>query len=601
MTTQNTVSVGAIIGSGAISCLFQPIMNGRTRRTLGYEVLTRGPSGSPLHSPMALFSAADKAGSTALLDALVFERACERRQVLGLPGKLFINMTPPGLLAFGEHPERVAEVLERWSIPSNDIVFELTEQAIVDDLPTLQSAIKALNALGTSFAIDDLGSGHSGLKTWSQLAPEFVKIDRYFTSDVHNDPVKTEFVRAIVDMARAARSMVIAEGVETAEEAGEMLECGVGFLQGYHLARPSAEPAISDFSAVSIPTLNLSGSAGGAPTAKVLIFEREPITPEMAVANVAELFHRELELDALPVVRDSKPLGLVRRSAFLDLLSIPLRRELYAKRPIESLMETSALVVEEDLRLEQVSRLVTSSSRTRLAEQFIVARHGDYVGMARVSDLLRAITAEQIQVARYSNPLTLLPGNVPIYDWINRAVARERHFVLCHVDVDNFKPFNDYYGYAKGDEALIMIANVLTRCASPKLDFVGHVGGDDFVFVFQTKDWRERIDQCFAEIAELRKELYSAEDLQRGCIVTNDRYGAERSFPLLSISVAALACSDPPAAAAEELIRQLAPIKERAKRQVGNALELGHCAGGCNAADGTTVDTVAAGNASHRG
>lgn len=172
------------------------------------------------------------------------------------------------------------------------------------------------------------------------------------------------------------------------------------------------------------------------------------IPPDALVPKVAELFHERRDVDAFAVVENRRPVGLVRRVELLDLLSIPLRRELYSRKPIRTLMDATPLLVDADLRLEQVSRLVTRGFRDRLQEQFIVTDHGNYLGLARMVDLLRSITQEQIRAARYANPLTALPGSVPIYDCVNRLIRRDKRFTLCHLDIDHFKPFNDFYGYA---------------------------------------------------------------------------------------------------------------------------------------------------------
>jgi GGDEF domain-containing protein len=276
----------------------------------------------------------------------------------------------------------------------------------------------------------------------------------------------------------------------------------------------------------------------------------------------------------LPVIADGKPIGLIRRSELLDLLSLPLRHELYGRKPISFVMDKRPLLVESDLRLEQVSRLVTRGNQERLHEQFVVTRKGKYLGMARVIDLLRHITEEQIKSARYSNPLTSLPGNVPIYDCVNGLLRRQRAFVLCYADIDNFKPFNDFYGYSKGDEALMLVGRELRSNARPRIDFVGHVGGDDFVIVFRSPDWQERITRAMAAIESRVRDLYHPEHLQRGGIVSRDRNGVERSFPLLSISVAAMVCDNAPECSAEDLAYLIAPLKARAKRVPGSALEI---------------------------
>src|SRR5262249_36325439 len=155
------------------------------------------------------------------------------------------------------------------------------------------------------------------------------------------------------------------------------------------------------------------------------------------------------------------------------------------------------------------------------------------------------ITQEQLQVARYANPLTSLPGNVPIYDRVNRLIHRGKPFVLCQADIDHFKPFNDFYGYSKGDEALLNVAKILERHVSTRVDFLGHVGGDDFVIVFRSSDWRMRLERVLTDFGATLATLYRPEQIAQGGILTTDRYGVQRLFPLLSLSIAALVCDGP--------------------------------------------------------
>jgi EAL domain-containing protein (putative c-di-GMP-specific phosphodiesterase class I)/GGDEF domain-containing protein len=562
-----------LLRTRSLNCLFQPIVDARDRSVLGYEALIRGPEGSLLHAPAALFASAESVGRVPELDRLCFELAAARKVALELPGRLFVNLTAQGLLSLGEHPERVAKTLETTGLKARQLVFELTEQAILDDYEAIRRALAQIGPLGASFAIDDLGTGYSGLRAWSELHPEFVKIDRYFISNVDSDSLKMEFVHAIIDLARAARSTVIAEGVETAAEARELVDAGVQLLQGFYIAQPAAEPQ-SKMSDTMIQRCPVNEQSSEGSTARDLVFPCLTISPDMLVPKVAELFHDNVEINAVAVVRDEKPIGIVRRLELLDLLSIPLRLELYLRKPISTLMDSNPLLIESDLRLEQVSRLVTRGYRERLQEQFIVTEQGKYVGLARMVDLLKLITQQQLQIARHSNPLTLLPGSVPIYDCVNRLLRRGKRFVLCHADLDHFKPYNDFYGYSKGDEALVLVSKILARNSSARIDFLGHVGGDDFVIAFRSPDWQLRLERVFAELKRSHAELYKPEHVRQGGIFATDRYGVQRLFPLLSISVAALLCEEIPDVNAEQLAYHLAPLKARAKMRQGSCIEI---------------------------
>ncbi|MEG6658210.1 diguanylate cyclase, partial [Pseudomonas aeruginosa] len=190
-----------------------------------------------------------------------------------------------------------------------------------------------------------------------------------------------------------------------------------------------------------------------------------------------------------------RPIGIVHRHALTDALLRPFACDLFLRKPISRLMSDDFLAVELGQTLQQVSRLLTSRARQRIEEDFIVTRGGHYAGMGRVIDVLRLITEEKLQQARHANPLTLLPGNVPIQQCLERLLQQRREAVICYIDIDSFKPFNDLYGYARGDEVLLCLAQCLSERIDPGSDFVGHIGGDDFMLVLGPEDWRTRIDR----------------------------------------------------------------------------------------------------------
>ncbi|MBL7994509.1 response regulator [bacterium] len=141
-----------------------------------------------------------------------------------------------------------------------------------------------------------------------------------------------------------------------------------------------------------------------------------------------------------------------------------------------------------------------------------------------------------------ANPLTKLPGNYAIEDDINFRIKAGTEFAVCYADLDNFKAYNDKYGFKSGDEVIKKTAEVITRAVSElgtKDDFIGHVGGDDFVFVLSQ---REKIDLICQNIINtlngMYLELYNEEDRKKGYIVTKNRKDETDQFPLMSISIA---------------------------------------------------------------
>src|SRR5690606_35871576 len=121
----------------------------------------------------------------------------------------------------------------------------------------------------------------------------------------------------------------------------------------------------------------------------------------------------------------------------------------------------------------------------------ITGTAGSYLGIGTSHDLLRELTEVQITAARHANPLTQLPGNVPVNLHIEFLLASEVSFCACYADLDNFKPFNDVFGYVHGDEIIQLTGQLLCAHASSG-DFVGHIGGDDFLVLWRSADWDAR-------------------------------------------------------------------------------------------------------------
>ena len=240
--TEQLSALQQILASGELHTLFQPIVSLSERRIHGYEALTRGPSNSPLHSPLTLFAVARHASRLSELEQACRRNACLRFDNLKLDGKLFLNVSPESLLDPRHQPGRTRRLLQDLGIAPDRVVIELTEQSPTEDFSLLDNALHHYRAMGFSIALDDLGAGYSSLRLWSELRPDYVKIDRHFIDGIHQDAVKREFVESILKMARASRAQVIAEGIELAEELAVLVEMGVDLVQGYLLCRPQEKP-----------------------------------------------------------------------------------------------------------------------------------------------------------------------------------------------------------------------------------------------------------------------------------------------------------------------------------------------------------------------
>lgn len=576
--TEQLSALSSILTQNGVHSLFQPIVRLSERRILGYEALSRGPSNSPLHSPINLFAVARHAGRLTELEIACRESACRRFSQQKLEGKLFLNVSPESLLEPQYQSGLTLRLLQNLGIPASQVVIELTEQTPTDDFQLLYNALHHYRDMGFSIALDDLGAGYSSLRLWSELRPDYVKIDRHFIDGIHLDAVKREFVGSILQIAKASRAQVIAEGIELAEELTVLTDMGVDLVQGYFICRPQEQPPRDAAQLLPGPVPSqVPALTDEASDLSALLIEQQAVTGNTATPQVLEAFRRQANLNSLAVLDEhQRPIGIVHRHSLSDALLKPFATDLFARKPISRLMSDDFLAVELSQSLQTVSRLLTSRARQRIEEDFIITQQGRYVGLGRVIDVLKLITEQKIQQARYANPLTLLPGNVPIQQCLTRLLQQKRQATICYVDIDSFKPFNDIYGYARGDEVLLCLAQCLNERVDPSRDFVGHIGGDDFMLVLGSQDWQQRLDVLLEDFQKQCRRFYRAEHLDAGCFIAHNRLGQRQEFPLLSLSIGVVQLR-PEACAhldADQLADLASQAKHHAKETAGHSLYL---------------------------
>lgn len=199
---------------------------------------------------------------------------------------------------------------------------------------------------------------------------------------------------------------------------------------------------------------------------------------------------------------------------------------------------------------------------------------GDEIGtlaqdFSRMAERLKELE----QISLDASPLTRLPGNIAIERSLNRRLRDRATFVMCYMDLDNFKSYNDRYGYIKASELLKETARLIYEAVIRQDDpeaFVGHIGGDDYVAIVSADKAEPVCREIISDFDALIPAYYSDEDRSAGAINGIDRYGVERTFPLVSISIAALACCPGDYATAAEIATAAAEAKDRVKVASGS-------------------------------
>jgi EAL domain-containing protein (putative c-di-GMP-specific phosphodiesterase class I)/GGDEF domain-containing protein len=572
---QSSSMLREIIQNELLYPVFQPIVNVRHQQILGYEALIRGPDGSPYYKPIQLFSGAKAIGMDVELEVLC--RKCSIREFvqLGLSGQLFLNISPGALLDPAFRKGRTLKYLQEYCVNPERVVIEITEQHETKGYQMLAAALAHYRGMGFTVALDDLGAGYSGLRLWSELLPDFIKVDKHFVRRINSDRIKASFVTNLLRMSSASNCQLIAEGVEDVEELKTLQRLGVTFVQGYYFARPERVPpasiAVEKFPIEERELLVPLASTGNTDLQRISR-QVAPLSASVTVNEAVDHLQRHPELQLLAVLDGTRPVGIINRHQFFNrLMATRFGMELYGKRRISKLLGQQLILVDLNAELETVSQQLVS---TQVPEQAFIIMDGErYHGVASLLDLLEIITEQKIQHARHANPLTLLPGIVPVNHAINKLLAAATPFAVSYWDIDNFKPYNDFYGYAAGDRVIQLLAELLRRIYDDDSALIGHIGGDDFIVVDFAGDYQERVDSLLAEFAAAIPSFYEAGHRGAGGMSGLDRQGVQVFFGLASVSVGIV----PPAGVAScqshiEIADLATEAKKQAKKCRGNSM-----------------------------
>lgn len=571
-------TVEALLAQGGLQPHFQPIADLAEGRSAAHEALIRTPAGCPWPHPDALFAAARDEGCLVALEIECVRLALQAWLQHRPPGRLFVNLSAQALVtALGQADlDLLLTRTEDEALSASGVVIELTEHERVRDIAALEAAVQRLRRHQVAIALDDFGDGRSSLRLWSELKPEFVKIDRYFVHQLPQHPEKLQTLRALIQIAQVFGSTLIAEGIETEDELHLVRDLGIRLGQGWLLGRPAPVPvpralpaalAVIERKDLAVFPERRRTLQRRAAVPQVLR-EVEPVTPAVSNDELFQRFSVDDASHAIAIIDDQgRPLGLVSRTRFVTQYAKPYFRELYGRQSCTVSANLTPRLLDIAADIDTLTGVLTSEDQRYLSEGVIIVEHGRYRGLGAGEDLVRAVTEARIEAARHANPLTLLPGNIPITQHIERLLDAGRDFVACYFDLNQFKPFNDLYGYWRGDEMILLTARTLTSQTDPRRDFVGHVGGDDFVVLFQSDDWEPRCRAILASFNAEAAQLYDEPERQAGGVMAEDRHGNLRFHPLTTLSVGAVQVAAQPSLRPEDVANAAARAKRRAKMQ----------------------------------
>lgn len=539
-----------LLRADALFPVFQPIVDLKDAVVHAHEALIRGPDGSELQSADVLLRAAQSEGLLYELEIFCVYLALREWGHRREPGRLFLNISAHALARLVNlgGAELLARTMRGLDVSPRMVVLELTEHERVHDMDQLVDVARALHGVGLSVALDDFGDGRSSLRLWSQVRPDIVKIDKYFSGSISSSADKLKTLQALLQIADVFGTQLVAEGIENESDLRVIRDLGFAYGQGYLLGRPTqavqrevpsgASSVLLDSRVAVMPEPRYVSRLGQ--LRHLSVIHAPVLTPDASNDMVAEVFRAHPDLHALAVVEQERPLAIINRQQFMDNYATLYFREVFGKRSCLQHANRQPRLIERNHDIDELIGILTSQDQRYLSDGFIVTENGRYVGLGTGDQLVRSVTELRLEAARHANPLTSLPGNIPLTLHIRRLLESRAMFVACYFDMNHFKPFNDHYGYWRGDEMIRLLARLTAAHSDPRMDFVGHVGGDDFLILFQSGDWRERCERIVEEFRIQAQQLYDAQAIAAGGIQAEDRHGVMRFFPFTTVAVGAV-------------------------------------------------------------
>ncbi|WP_319759314.1 bifunctional diguanylate cyclase/phosphodiesterase [Maridesulfovibrio sp.] len=562
-----------IITSSDVRCHYQPIVNLNDKSIHGWEALARGPRNSPFRSPLTLFDMAEKIGKLFQLEKISREAAIRAFGEHSPQHKLFLNIHPRTIVDPNFTPGQTRILLDKWGLKPGNIVFEITERHSVKDFLTFRKTLDHYRNQGYMVAIDDAGTGYSGLTSIAEIKPDYIKLDKSFVDNIETNHVNRALIETFTDFAEKIGAKLLVEGIETQEQARTVTDMGVHLAQGYFFAKPQREkPQLTEKALTMRHNSDIfSNTASYGIPVKNLVNKVDSVESDIPVPIVQQKFKDTHALNSVVVVKNDYPCGLVMEYNLNKHLSGKYGVALYSNKPISSVMDESPLIVDFETTVEKVSQKAMARPRKNAYDDVIVTWKDKLMGTVSVQKLLDTLAHVQVEMAKGTNPLSGLPGNLDIEKEIDRRMKMNKMYSIIYADLDNFKVYNDTYGFKNGDKIILQISNIISWAGKKHGacdDFVGHIGGDDFVMV-TNPDKAERICKSITRIFKrLVKKNYNEHDAANGWMEGRGRDGSISTFPLVSVSLAILDCE--PDQNLMKIGEQAASLKKWAKSIEGN-------------------------------
>ncbi|HBF38894.1 MAG TPA: GGDEF domain-containing protein [Firmicutes bacterium] len=568
---------------GKIDYAFQPITNSLTGVTFAVEALIRNVEQAGFESIEDFFDQAYQ-------DKVLFALDLELRKIAFYKFsqiefcqkiKLYYNYDARMLEMPDHRFGATEEIIDFLHLTHETICFELNERYRVEQNEAFRNLLSVFKERGFKLALDDFGAGFSSFELFYHADPDVLKFDRFLIQNIDKDLRKKTFCANIVNMAKLLGVLVIAEGIETPEELATCQKIGFDLIQGYLIQKPVCN--IDELSYIHPQIIQSEIDSVSLSSRDVELISREIIKLDTIYVNddiriLFEKFHKNLQFDFFPVIdKTGIPLGIIHEKNIKKYVYSPYGKDLLCNKSVTTSLVrfiSKCPIIDIHTPQEKILEIYLNNPDS---EGVIITKGQGYFGFLTAKSLLNIINEKNLALAREINPLTKLPGNILINQYISDLlVSRGNCYYLVYFDFNHFKPFNDKWGFSKGDQVIKIFADILKNVYHSGGAFIGHIGGDDFFIGLKCEkpcleEELQRVRKVVSQFAYTVRIFHSEDELAKGFFVAKDRYGKTRKFPLMSASAAILEIfGGARSFSAEEVSRMLSQLKKAAKESSEN-------------------------------
>lgn len=301
----------------------------------------------------------------------------------------------------------------------------------------------------------------------------------------------------------------------------------------------------------------------------------ESMTPSISVKNYLD----KSSAQSVCICENYRPVGLITKQHMDAAMSGKYGYAVFSNRPISKIMDTAPLIVDAYTPINVVAKGAMARQDEHLYDDIIVTKSGRYLGLVSMKRIIEYTLMYEKTSAKERNPLTGLPGNPVIARVLSDAVDYISNACILYIDINEFKIYNDVYGFEKGDFMIKFLADMLVETVkrkNPHTSFIGHVGGDDFIVMIsgEISEYHCIARQIIKEFEANKALFFTEEHFSNGMIEAEDRFGIVRKISLTSLSIAGIYGEIHQYKTSEKLSEALAALKKQVKKKGHSAYEL---------------------------